>query len=108
MAVAKLDGDAITDWDSFHDVCAAEFGFPDFYGRNMDAWIDCLSYVDVGDGMSRLELEPAETLRIELSNSESLKRRAPEIFNSLIGCTRFVNERFVIAGEHPRLELALL
>jgi RNAse (barnase) inhibitor barstar len=23
------------------------FGFPDFYGRNMDAWIDCMTDIDV-------------------------------------------------------------
>jgi RNAse (barnase) inhibitor barstar len=26
----------ISDWDSFHSVFAEVFGFPDFYGRNMD------------------------------------------------------------------------
>jgi len=35
--------DAITDWASFHDVFMHTLGFPDFYGRNMDAWIDCMT-----------------------------------------------------------------
>ncbi|MGC8001097.1 barstar family protein, partial [Salmonella enterica] len=43
MATVQLAGDRITDWDSFHTESAAAFGFPDFYGRSMDAWVDCLS-----------------------------------------------------------------
>jgi RNAse (barnase) inhibitor barstar len=108
MAIARLDGDAITDPDTFHDACAAEFGFPDFYGGNMNAWIDCLSYIDVGDGMSRFELEPGEVLRIELSHSESLRQRVPEVFAELVECTRIVNQRFIDAGGEPRLQLAML
>ena len=60
MPDAMLNGSKITDWKSFHDECAAVFGFPDFYGRNMNAWIDCLTYVREGDGMSRYELGPDE------------------------------------------------
>ena len=108
MAVARLDGDAITDWGTFHDACAVEFGFPDFYGRNMNAWIDCLSYIDVGDGMSRFVLEPGEVLRVELSHSESLRQRVPDVLAELEGCTRIVNQRFIDAGGEPRLQLALL
>lgn len=66
MACARLNGDAIEDWDGFHDQCAAVFGFPDFYGRNMNAWIDCLTYVRNGDGMSRYVLGPEEPLIIEV------------------------------------------
>jgi len=108
MAVATLSGDKITDWESFHDIYAAEFGFPDFYGRNMDAWVDCLTYINEGDGMSRFVLEPGEILRIEVTHSESLRKLVPEVFHSLVGCTRFVNERSVLAGDDPRLELVLL
>ncbi|MCA9610738.1 MAG: barstar family protein [Myxococcales bacterium] len=33
----------IVDWDTFHDVFAEAFGFPGFYGRNLDAVL-ALSY----------------------------------------------------------------
>jgi RNAse (barnase) inhibitor barstar len=46
MAVARLDCSMIADWDSFHTACANEFGFPGFYGRNGNAWIDCLTYIN--------------------------------------------------------------
>ena len=53
--VVKLDTARIADWDSFHDVCAQALGFPGFYGRNMNAWIDCMTSLDEPrDGMTRV------------------------------------------------------
>ncbi len=43
--VVTLSTEHITDWETFHAECARVFGFPQFYGRNMNAWIDCLSYL---------------------------------------------------------------
>jgi RNAse (barnase) inhibitor barstar len=39
MAFVKINTKQITDWASFHQVCKEAFGFPDFYGNNMNAWI---------------------------------------------------------------------
>ncbi|MFN7542324.1 MAG: barstar family protein [Acidobacteriota bacterium] len=36
-SVIKIPVDGITDWRTFHDVFQRTFGFPSFYGRNMDA-----------------------------------------------------------------------
>ncbi|WP_454835628.1 barstar family protein [Pseudomonas lini] len=44
--MVQVDANLITDWQTFHSVFAQKFGFPGFYGRNMDAWVDCLSYLD--------------------------------------------------------------
>lgn len=44
--IVDIPAHEITDWDSFHDVFKRVFGFPDFYGRNMDAWIDCMTDLD--------------------------------------------------------------
>jgi RNAse (barnase) inhibitor barstar len=108
MANVRLDGSAIVDWDSFHTICAREFGFPDFYGRNGNAWIDCLSYINEGDGMSRFVLKPGELLRIEVAESEIFRERHPEILQALVDWTGFVNERSVAAGDQQRLQLAFL
>lgn len=54
MATVRLDSALITDWASFHQLSKEGMGFPDFYGANMK--IDCLTYVDEGDGMSRFQL----------------------------------------------------
>jgi RNAse (barnase) inhibitor barstar len=40
MTLVILDTRRITDWNTFHDAFIELFGFPAFYERNMDAWID--------------------------------------------------------------------
>ena len=52
MATVKLETQQIRDWETFHSVCQQNLGFAAFYGRNMNAWIDCLTYLDEGDGAS--------------------------------------------------------
>ena len=105
MARAQLDGSRITDWDSFHSQCAEVFGFPDFYGRNMNAWIDCLTYIREGDGMSRFVLGPEDPLVIEVLDSQTLRQQAAEVFEALVDCTAFVNIRHIEMGQEPAIHL---
>ena len=42
MKLTVLDGDKMTDIRSAHDYIAGCLGFPDYYGRNLDALADCL------------------------------------------------------------------
>jgi len=104
MAKARINTKQIKDWKSFHQLCKEELGFPDFYGMNMDAWIDCLSYLDDGDGMSRFNLAKGEILLIEISDTEDFNSRLPEIFDALVECSAFVNRRC----ESPVLSLVFL
>jgi RNAse (barnase) inhibitor barstar len=41
--VYHVDASKIQDLTSFHEVFAQACNFPDFYGKNFDAWHDCLS-----------------------------------------------------------------
>jgi hypothetical protein len=69
--VITIAADQITDWDSFHSVFQATLGFPEFYGRNMDAWIDCMTYVDdPSGGLTRVSIRRGSCWR-----SESTTRR---------------------------------
>lgn len=43
MRLVLLDGARMRDKASFHEALKAAFGFPDYYGRNLDALHDCLS-----------------------------------------------------------------
>lgn len=100
MRVVKIDCCRIVDWQSFHDVFSRAMGFPGFYGRNMDAWIDCMSCVDdVQAGMSRVIIEPGERLTIALENASSFQRRCPEQYKALIESVAFVNDRRRETGE---------
>ncbi len=107
MAHVRLDGAAITDWPSFHAQCRDVFGFPDFYGNNMNAWIDCLSYLRDDDGMTKFRLAPDEMLEIEVDGSAALQQQAPEIAEALADCVEFINDRYADYGEKPALKLVL-
>ena len=43
MSICILDGKAIEDKEMLHDALAGSLGFPDWYGRNLDALHDCLT-----------------------------------------------------------------
>jgi hypothetical protein len=107
MATVRLDGERITTWDGFHSESHAAFGFPDYYGRNMDAWIDSLSTLREDDGMSKFRLGPEETLQIELVNSDVLRKKAPDIHGALKEYVSIVNQLYIENGEEPALALVL-
>jgi len=107
MPVVSLDGRRITDWRAFHSACQSAFGFPDFYGRNMDAWIDCLSSLRDGDGMAKFALGPDEILQLEVLDAAALRKNAPEILEALEDCVAEVNERCAENGQKPSLSLLL-
>ena len=97
----------IGDGDSFHAEFAKMMGFPDSYGRNADAWIDCMS--DLGDpdtGMTKFSVAADEICIIEVLFSEDFSRRLPDIFSALVGGTAAVNQRAKAAGRSPLLALA--
>ena len=106
-SLVSLDCDRITDWPSFHDECARVFGFPDFYGRNLDAWVDCMTSLDVPeDMMSSVHCARGSVLTIELRNARAFRKRCPEQFDAIVKCSKFVNERRVAVGETPVLAVS--
>lgn len=107
MPSVFLDGRHIGNWRAFHAECQIQFGFPDFYGRNMNAWIDCLSSLRDNDGMSKFVLGRDDILQIEVLYADALRRKAPEILEALEECTDEVNERYAENGEKPALSLHL-
>ncbi len=107
MATAQLDAARITDERSFHAECKREFGFPDYYGNTMDAWVDCLSYLRDGEGMTRFALGENEMLAIEIANSALLRQNLPDLLEELAFCVGGINERYEDYGEKPALKLVL-
>ena len=104
----RLNGSAISDFPSFHTECQRVFGFPSFYGRNMDAWIDCLSYLYDDDGMVGFRLAPGEVLGLDLVDSNRVRAQAPDVVQALVDCTEFVNQRFVAVGIPAAIALTLV
>ena len=106
-AKVALDCKNIRDWNSFHEEFARVFGFPDFYGKNMDAWIDCMTSLDAPeDGMSNVHCEPGTVLTLELENIEPFANRCPEQHKALIECSAFVNWRRLERGSPSVMALS--
>ena len=107
MAVVRLDCDRITDWESFHSMFAEVFGFPNYYGRNMNAWIDCMSSLDDPEAsMTSLRVEPGGVLTLQLDAVSDFASRCPDLYSALIECAAFVNWRRSDAGDGAILALA--
>ena len=103
----KIDAARIVDWDSFHDVFADALGFPDFYGRNMDAWIDCMSSLDDPDaGMTNVHVARDSVLTLVLVDVSAFATRCQTQYRALVDCAAFVNWRRIENGEPPVLALA--
>ena len=103
----KIDASKIQDEESFHTAFAEVMGFPNFYGRNMNAWIDCMSYLDDPDaGMTKFFVAADEMCVIDFLSSEDFAKRLPEVFSSLVECTAAVNQRAKESSRSPLLALA--
>jgi hypothetical protein len=103
----QIDGSKITNWGSFHDRFLETLGFPEFYSRNMDAWIDCMTSLDAPeDGMSSVHVTPGDTLVLCISGARDLKKRCPDIYDALVECSAFVNYRRIEIGRQAILVLS--
>jgi RNAse (barnase) inhibitor barstar len=105
--ILRIDATTITDADTFHAVFAAAFGFPAYYGRNLDAWIDCLTYLDdPASGMTTVHVLPGEILTLVLDHAEEFRGRCPALFSAFLECSAFVNWRRIELGQPPVLAVA--
>ncbi|HHE1265358.1 TPA: barstar family protein [Vibrio parahaemolyticus] len=69
----RIDLTMIENENQLHELMANYFGFPDYYGKNWDAFWDCLCDSD----LSKV---------IEFVGSSHLKSALPESFESLKSC----------------------
>ena len=96
MNVYNLNGKNLLNWKSFHREFKKVMNFPDYYGENMNAWIDCVD-----------ELTNDQTL-INIKNGRILKEQAPDILEAILEYAAFVNYRKIEAGEQPTLMISLI
>ena len=104
--VVTIDGSAIADWDGFHDAMSDAFGFPAWYGRNMDALIDLMTYLDEDKATTGFSVGAGEIVVLELGNARAFRERCPEIYDGLVACSAFVNWRRIESGGTAYLCLA--
>ena len=87
-----VDGTGFSDWDAFHTIFAETFGFPGSYGRNMNAWIDCMSSLDAPEHqMSTIHAPEGGIVLLEVLHVEELAATQRELYDALVGASAFVN-----------------
>jgi hypothetical protein len=74
----------------------------------MNAWIDCMTYVDHPDmGMVASPVAEGNLLTLRLDDAANFQRRCPEQYTALIECSAFVNYRRMETGMPPVLALLI-
>jgi RNAse (barnase) inhibitor barstar len=102
-----IDASEIRDWPTFHATFASALGFPQFYGRNMNAWVDCMTDLDnPSAGMSAVHAPSKGIVLLKLVNAKDFAKRCPEQFGALNECSAFVNWRRREQGSAPVLALS--
>jgi len=104
----RINSSVILDEGDLHSEFTRVLGFPEFYGENWNAWIDCMSSIDSPeDGMSALTVDKDEALIMEIRDAAAFQARCPRVFQDLVECTAAVNRRFVNGDKPPPLLLEL-
>lgn len=85
---------------------AEVLGFREFYGRNMNAWIDFLTYADEDDGMRNVTVALGQVVTLQLEDVSSFADRCPEQFAAIVDATAFVNWRRIEQGRTAGMALS--
>ncbi len=74
----------------------------------MDAWIDCMTYIDDQDSLasSKLSLTVNDAIVLNLLNVEAFIASVPDIYNALVECSSFVNYRRIEDGDNALIFLS--
>lgn len=92
--------------DNVHEIFKDAFGFPDFYGRNLNALIDCLSDLRYPEyGMSNFVLDSLDQiLLLEIENFSKTNNVNKTAILFAIEC---VNRHNIEVGQVPSIHLIL-
>jgi hypothetical protein len=73
----------------------------------MNAWIDCMSYLDdIDAGMTKVHYGNGRVATLRLTDATSFAVRCPEQFQALVECSAFVNWRRLDQGEAALIAVA--
>ena len=105
--LVSIDGKDLIGTENFHSTFQEVFGFPDFYGRNMNAWNDCMSSLDeASDGLTTLHVAQGQFVTLYITNVNVLRQLGRSEYEALIECAAFVNYRRVEIGLLPIIALS--
>ena len=102
----NLDFLAIKNTDELYDSLSKKLGFPDFFGRNINALIDCLSGLRYPEeGMISVNVSNKGCLSLNISNFSQSTELLKNIIIFSVGA---VNKRYAEKGLEPALLLCLI
>jgi RNAse (barnase) inhibitor barstar len=101
----SVNGATIVDGPSFHDEFSRAFRFVDGYGRNREAWIDCMTDLHGPNALSDLRLPAGESIEIVLKGSAAMAKSYPAIFAELLRLVRYANNLYGEAQKDIRINL---
>ena len=103
----EINCDRIRSFNDLHDEFNKKFGFPEFYGKNMNAWIDCMTSLDCPeDGMTKIHAPKNGFVIIKLLNVNIMIKILPMAYEAIVDGVAFVNFRKMEIGESPVLALS--
>ena len=91
QTVVTIDGRRLTNLPAMHVELARAFGFPDYYGANLDALLDCLSSLDApDDGLSTVHVGAGGLVVLAIDHAEAA---AAAVFATLCDVVAAANLR---------------
>lgn len=103
--IEEIDFSDIKKIEDMHELLMKKFGFPDFYGKNIHALIDCLSSLRYPeDGMTSITLKKDETLLLIIKNISETSR---DVIVDFIIAIEAVNQRNINIGSPVSVLLSL-
>jgi hypothetical protein len=102
-----IDGNNIKDADSFHNEFAKKMGFFDGYGRNMNAWIDCMRDIYTNgeyESITRFNLYKGDSFTCNIDNANTWISYSKETFEAFIEAFKFIQKE---ASKHGDIEYLL-
>jgi hypothetical protein len=104
--IIRIDARRLKDSAGLHAALNEAFGFPDEYGKNLDALVDCLTHLDdPKTRMSRVQLFPGQVALLVLDHAGANGKQAT-LVRSLLDVIAFVNWRRLEKGQPPVLTVA--
>lgn len=93
------------DEKEFYDRLGSVFGFPDNFGRNMDAAYDCLTTLrDEEDMMTTVKLGKEESIILKIKDIE---RGGFDVVIRLLSIIESTNDFHIACGEKPAILIEL-
>lgn len=111
MKTITIDLATVNSQQDLHAAFKEKMGFPDFYGMNWDAWLDCMS--DIGEVAERsmtsnILLKKNEELTIILEGAAEFSEQFPELMKHLVEVTASANRRYLNSGENKWINLRFI